>query len=154
MADAAFVRVVWGPKMTRKAMKDNRSPTRRRRVVIGYCANGCVFLILNTAYWLLVEQRLDLVFLTPIAPLLFGVLCVVIWPLYIGVSEPIEIKPLVAGVVVVSLLITLAVSMTITLRRNGGRRSLLIAHGCLLIYYLLCYASGKLIIGLEEAMAC
>ena len=37
-------------------MDDNRPPTHRRRVVIGYLASTCVFLILNALYWLLVEN--------------------------------------------------------------------------------------------------
>ena len=135
-------------------MDDNRPPTHRRRVVIGYLASTCVFLILNALYWLLVENRLDLALLTPIAPLLFGAWSVFDWLIHIGASEPIEIWFVVAGVAVVGTLITTVVSMTISLRRSGGRRSVLITHGCLLIYYVLCYASGKTIIGLEEVMGC
>lgn len=135
-------------------MDDNRPPTHRRRVVIGYLASTCVFLILNALYWLLVEKRLDLALLTPIAPLLFGAWSVFDWLIHIGASEPIEIWFVVAGVAVVGTLITTVVSMTISLRRSGGRRSVLITHGCLLIYYVLCYASGKTIIGLEEVMGC
>ena len=135
-------------------MDDNRPPTHRRRVVIGYLASTCVFLILNALYWLLIENRLDLALLTPIAPLLFGAWSVFDWLIHIGASEPIEIRFVVAGVAVVGTLITLAVSMMLSLRRNGSRRAVLITHGCLLIYYLLCYASGKMIIGLEEAIAC
>lgn len=135
-------------------MDDNRPPTHRHRVVIGYLASTCVFLILNALYWLLVEKRLDLALLTPIAPLLFGAWSVFDWLIHIGASEPIEIWFVVAGVAVVGTLITTVVSMTISLRRSGGRRSVLITHGCLLIYYVLCYASGKTIIGLEEVMGC
>ena len=135
-------------------MDDNRPPTHRRRVVIGYLASTCVFLILNALYWLLVENRLDLALLTPIAPLLFGAWSVFDWLIHIGASEPIEIRFVVAGVAVVGTLITTVVSMTISLRRSGGRRSVLITHGCLLMYYVLCYASGKLIMGLEEVMGC
>jgi hypothetical protein len=135
-------------------MDDNRPPTHRRRVVIGYLASTCVFLILNTPYWLLVEHRLDLAFLTPIAPLLFGVVCVIALPLHIATSDPVEPWFVVAGVAVVGTLITTVVSMTISLRKSGGRRSVLITHGCLLMYYVLCYASGKVMMGFEEAIAC
>ena len=135
-------------------MTDERPSTRRRRVVIGYCASACVFVTLNTAYWLLFEHRLGVALLTPVAPLLFGLACVIALPLHIAASEPLEVAPCVAGSVVVILLTALGVSMFVSLRRSGGRRSVLITHGCLVLYYVACYVFGKMIIWLEEAIAC
>jgi hypothetical protein len=109
-------------------MNDTPRPARRRNIVIGYCVNIGIFLIVNALYWLLVEGRLDLAFQTPIAPLAFA-----------G-----------AGLVV---LIPAVVTSVLSLRTGSKRRWIFITHGLLPIYHAMCFIGGKWIMGIEGSLA-
>ena len=95
--------------------------------MIGYCFNFGGFLALNALYSVVVEGRFDLAYQTLIAPLAFA--C--------------------AGLIV---LIPLAVSIAMSLRREGERRWVVITHGLLLLYYVMCFVAGKWIMGIEGSM--
>ncbi len=101
-------------------MNDTPRPARRRKIVIGYCISIAAFLTLNTLYCVLVEDDVDLALATPIAPLAF---C------YVGLV----------------VLIPLLVSMAISLRKESTRRWVYTTHKLLLAYYLMCIVAGQIV---------